>query len=132
MIIYRMTDRIPIKIGGVTFQVAPLSHYQKATLLEFRKTLKGVELIDSFKLTEKVMACSIKGVDGLTLRDGSPYELKWDDSGELTTDCVAELMQVDGFEKMIQVVQKFAFDSITDPKLEGVEIDFGAVPLKKT
>jgi hypothetical protein len=42
-------------------------------------------------------------------------------------------MQVGGFDKMIHVVQKFAFDSITDPNLEGVEIDFGKtpVPIKK-
>jgi len=127
VVIYRLTDRIPVKIGPVTFHLSPLSHYQKAALLDFRRQMKGEEIVEMFKLTERVLACSIKKVDGLTLTDGTDYELSFDQNGELTSDCVGELMQLDSSDKLIEVAQKFAFQGIADLGLDGVEIDLGPV-----
>lgn len=125
MIVYRLTDRIPVKIGEVTFWISPLSHEQKITLMGFLRVRAGEEIQDSLRAAAYALKVSVKAVDGLTLADGSKYELSHEGNA-LTDDCVAELTQLTGADKLVAACAALA-NSIREHKIEGVEIDLKGV-----
>ena len=123
MVIYRMSDRIPVKIKDVTFFLAPLSLSQQGILLSFAKQKEGEEKVDALKTAMKCISFSLKAVEGLTTVDGLPYELEFKEDGTLTDDCVNEILQVNG-DSLVKISLDWAVSGIKPIEIPGVEIDF--------
>lgn len=84
---------------------------------------------------------AIKNVEGLTNKDGTPYELKFiDDKKEaLTDDCTDELLATAFNDKLIYASKQLLnsipseiINPVTGKKLEGVELILEDTPLKKS
>lgn len=131
MIIYRLTDRIPVRIGELTFWLAPLSASQKSELLSLVTVKEGEERVPPMEVAIRTVAMSVKKIEGVTTADGDPYELQFDPNGNLARECVEEIFGLDGAEKMLLACKHFAFQELKDPKLEGVEVDFSKVQTVK-
>jgi hypothetical protein len=132
MVVYKLTDRIPVKIGAATFWIAPLSWGDKARLLSLFKQSAGVELIEPLRAAVETIRVSLKAVDGVQYSDGTEFDCKIDENGCISDEAISELMQVDGIDKLVTVCSMFAMKEINQLELAGVEIDLSKVQsLKK-
>lgn len=133
MIIYRPTDQIPVKIGEVTFWLSPLSHSQRQEILALTVVKAGEERTRPMEMAQLTLSISLRKIVGVNDADGSPYELEFDENGRVTLDCINDIFTLDGADNLIRVSGKFAMNEISDPKLEGVVVDFSQVKtLKKS
>jgi hypothetical protein len=131
MIVYRLTDRLPIKIDELTFWIAPLSFEKKQVLSTYTRMNGGVETIDFQKVAVATLKFTIKGVEGLTLADGSDYELEFDPAGDLTDESVDVLLRLVQNERLIVACSRLA-NEFKEHEIPGVVIDMkGVVTLPK-
>lgn len=125
LIIYPPGFRIPIKMGPLTFHVTLLSVHQKGELGEFYQQHKdGVAKVNAFALTKKVLGSCLKDIEGCARPDGSDYKLSFDQNGELTDECLEEISQIGNLTSVALASQHLSLNGMTDPQIEGVEIDF--------
>jgi hypothetical protein len=126
--IYRKTDRIPVKIGDIVVQLAPLTIHQKTevqqTLLQsringdIREATRGITLAIQY---------SLKGISGLVDSDGNPYALKFSND-ILEEECVSDLLNMEFHDKLTLVcigLVKGVPTEFTDENgkpIEGVEV----------
>jgi hypothetical protein len=130
--IYRTTDRIPVKIGELTFRIAPLSSHQKIEILSCHNTEGGTNYQNASKATFLVVKYGVKAVEGLEYATSDePYELKFDDqtNSALTDECVNELLSMEYREDLVQAcfafmnkVPKEILNPTTGKPLKGVQI----------
>lgn len=133
MIIYRLTDRIPVRIGEVTFWLAPLSASQKSELLSLITVKQGEERVKPMELSVRAIQFALKKIEGVQDASGETYELLVGEDGYVTRECVEEVLGLDGSDLLIRTCKHFALEDITDPKVEGVVVDFANVQtLKKS
>jgi len=123
--IYRMSDRIRLKVDDLEIKIAPLSIHQKAEVEEAASKGTSSALL---KATTSAISYALRDVKGLVDASGNPYELEWDESGKLTEDCISELFNLKASEKLSTIALSLIngipdeFTSpITGEKLEGVE-----------
>jgi hypothetical protein len=129
MIIYRLTDRIPLKIAELTFWVSPLSYEQKSNLLECKKMEGGKEVIDGGRRARLAIKYALKRVDGLMGSDGKPYEVVMDGSA-LSDESVDEIL---GLECVIPLVRACVslMNGVSEREIEGVQFDLKGVVSEK-
>lgn len=125
--ILKLSDRLKLKIGEITFTLAPLSFSQKQELASCTKTVKGEDHFDLLKAQVLYLKYGLKNVEGLECYDGSDYALEFE--GDVLTDnCVSEIINLEEKEKLTtaawQLLQgvKELRDPITGEELEGVEL----------
>lgn len=99
MKIYKVTDKIPVKIDTLEFKISPLQHIQKTNIQ--REILKAEQgdpfaLMDAAKLAIKY---AVKEVKGITDQDDNEYVLEFE-NGELTENCVDDLLNADQEQKL--------------------------------
>lgn len=84
------------KVGEVRFQLGPLSNAQKMELKNFTKFEGGEEKIDTIGRAIKAISWTVKGVAGLYLDEEKkkPYLLAKNEKGELTDECVGDLLNL--------------------------------------
>ena len=130
--IYRTTDRVNIKIGDLTFKLSPLSFYQKMEVTSQKTIEEGQSVEDIMKMTFMSIKFAVKEVEGFVTVDGSKYELSFDEQGNLTDQCVEELLNSEVSEElmysalnMVNGVPSVIRNPITGAKIEGVEIVTG-------
>ena len=118
--IYKMSDRIPVKIHDLKVKIAPLSY-------EVKSVCQGM-IISGNHMQAAVHALknALKEVNGLENADGSSYELEFE-NGELTSTCIDELLNVQWSNEiqmvaisLLQGVPKEFTDPSTGKPLEGV------------
>jgi len=131
MIVYRVTDRIPVKVGELKFWLSPLSYEQKVNLAECTKMKGGEEVVDTSRRAFLAIKYAIKGVEGLKCPDGSDYLLSFEPSGVLSDESVSDIVQLDGWVPLaVYCVQMM--NGISDGAVPGVEVDLkGVVSAKK-
>lgn len=126
MIIYRLTDRIPVKIEGLTFWISPLSQEQKINLLECRKMEGGKEVVDGVKRALLSIKYALKKVDGLKCSDGSAYQVKLDEDGMLSQASIDEIGNLGCAPNLVSACMALLSD-FSKLKLKGVEFDLKGV-----
>lgn len=134
MKIYRCSDRIPVKIGAVTFWLSPLTYGQRTELFSVAsKAKESKEMADQILLAKTTIRFSLKDIDGVEQGDGSPFKLEFDPSGMLTEACFDDLMQLEAISSLVKVAGKFAMEGIHEiSNIDGVEVDLTKVrSLKK-
>lgn len=126
--IYKLSDRIKLKIGELTVVISPLSLHDKneatkmiskgATTADLGMTQDG--------LIHLLKSC-VKDIIGLENADGSPYKLEFVD-GKLTDECVSDLCNLEIHTKLLMVASSLVrgipseFQDQHGNKIEGVEI----------
>ena len=120
-VVYRTSDRLKVKVGGLVFKISPLSKYQKEKIQTLSIENKLMES------AAEAIKCAIKGVDGLTTMNGDDYDLEFDDNKELTDASVDDLMNLGEISELATVcasllngIPKEFIDPYTGKKLKGV------------
>lgn len=92
MKIYRTSDRLQLKIEDIVFYVSPLDYATKMSIQDLGlKAAKG-SMESAMEMFSLVLKRSVKGVKGIENQDGSAYELEKDENGNLTDECVNDLL----------------------------------------
>lgn len=135
MKIYRVTDRIPVKIGDVEFKISPLSFIQRQEIqAKIIEAENGVPmgLMEAARLAVKY---AVKDLTGVTDSEGAEYTLEFE-NGVLTDNCVDDLLNSDDSQRLqllcttlIQGVPKKLVDDKGN-EIKGVVIG-GNAPRKK-
>ncbi len=133
--IYRLTDRIKVKIDDITVTIRPLSKDEKAEIQQ--SVIKGRAKGDFVEATRGIVLAlkyAVKGIDGLIDSDDKPYQLQFDEHKNLTDDCVSELLNMEVTGKLTMVCISLANkipDEFVDEngiKLEGVDVIKAGTP----
>ncbi len=135
--IYRVTDRIRVKIGDITFDLSPLTSLQKADIMSAAMSNGAKGLQESTRLALKY---SVKRVEGLETLDDVPYQVELE-NGVLKDACIDELLNIEISENLNKVclnlmhgVPQTFLDPQTGQPIEGVEVvkkDSGELAEKK-
>lgn len=121
--ILRLKDRVKLKTGDVVFTIAPLNQLQKTEIVACTETKGGSDMINLTKASALYIKYSVKDMKGVKDFNDKEYELEFDDSGDLTDDCVSELMTLDEKNVLIQSSGAFIHGIGDIEKLEGVEVE---------
>jgi hypothetical protein len=127
MIVYRTSDRIPVQINGLKFLLSPLSFAEKTALLSCVKMQGGKEVVDGGKRAFMALKLAVKGVEGLSLADGSAFPISFDGDGHLADSCVDDLLQLDECIPLAQSCTRLLNGPLDIAKVEGVTVDYGGV-----
>lgn len=123
--IYKMSDRIKIKIGDVEFKLSPLNLDQKAEITEAMSKGRRGDTKSMIHGGRLLIKYSVKGVNGLQNQDGSAYSLNFE-NGILNDETSDELLNLDFAETLLMVCTNLVnkipkeFTGIDGTKLEGV------------
>lgn len=126
--IYKLSDRIPVKIGNITITISPLTVDQK---VEIETHMLAHRRGDNKAGSQGIVAAvkyAVKSISGVEDGDGNPYTLQFDSSGQLTDECVSDLFNL-GMDKQLSLVctalTRGVPDQFTDESgrpIEGVEL----------
>lgn len=130
MIVYKTSDKIPVKIGDLTFMLSPMKWAHKQEIADLIKKRSGNDVLEPVKEAFLTLKYSVKAVRGAKCADGTDYELPIDENGIATDEGVEDLFQFDSVPSLITVALTW-FDKVKEIKLDGVSVDFGAVETKK-
>lgn len=105
MRIPRMTDRVKLSVGELTFIVAPLSRDQKREISQTTVTIEGGEpQMNLWEAQALYLKYGLKKIEGLKDYHGKDYVLKFENNG-LTEECLSELWYVqDNLEHAISYI----------------------------
>jgi len=78
MKIRKTTEKIPVKVGELTFKISPLTFEQKC---EIQNVLMAGTAISVLKASKLSIKYAVKDIEGLENSDGSKYEVKFDEVG---------------------------------------------------
>lgn len=92
--IYRLTDRISVKINDIVVKVGPLSVHDKTqiqSLMLNGQLTKNLPMITEGIIT--AIQCAVKDISGLKDIQGNEYKLQFENN-KLTKECVDELLNI--------------------------------------
>lgn len=128
--ILRITDRVDFKIGEVTFTCAPLNKDQKMEITSSFIEKGKDQKFNLAKAQQLYLKYSIKGISGVEDFHGNKYELSFDENGNLTDDCLSEILQIEQNPKLLTALwqnlngyNEDLRDPVTNEKLEGVALE---------
>lgn len=125
--IYRLSDRIKVKIDDITVTISPLSNHQKA---EIQTQLLGLHRGDLHAATKGMllsMKYAVKDIEGLEDADGE-YKCQFDENGHITDETLEDLYNLENSVKLLQVCQELVsgvpkeFRDKDGVPIEGVEV----------
>lgn len=131
MRIYKITDKIEFKVGNLSFKVSPLSLLQKVTLESLMQKATSKNLDDITQATSYALKCGLKEVKGFEDAEGNPYELQFDDNGELTQSCIDELMNIQETMSIVNVCSNLLNGTNFEKLPDGVSLVESKLPKKK-
>lgn len=120
--IYRVTDRIRIKIGDIVAIISPMSLETKSEIQAMM--LEGQKAGDIIKLNNAMMLAlrkCLKGVEGLTDANDNTYELQFKD-GMVAESCLDDLTNMQFSPELLKVCAEFVNAVPKKFDIPGVEI----------
>lgn len=137
-IIYRKTDLIKLQIGDLIFSLKPLSYLERTEIMGCLVNNEGEVVENAAKATFLAIRYTIRKIDGATLSDGSKYELEFNEAGNISDECIDDLLNIDTDGKLGLAITNFLkgipsklIDPNTNKELKGVKIILGkGVPKK--
>lgn len=129
MKIYKLSDRIKLRIADVELTLAPLTRVQKydiqSSIFKWESTKEATHLIEG---SFKAVKYGVRGISGVHGLDGSEYKLSFD-GDVLSDDCVEELLNSELSNEitvsaisLLNGIPKKIINPMTGKELEGVEI----------
>ena len=100
--ILRLSDRVKLKVGTVTFILAPLSNDKK---MEVRATIKhdgGEQVFDHGMAQHLYIKYSLKDLLGVEDYHGDSYKLEFE-GDYLTDECVSEICNLSQKDELMSV-----------------------------
>lgn len=128
--ILKMTDRIKINVGKVSFTIAPLNQFQKIEISEQQKIGVGGDVeFDLMRAQTLLVKYGLKDIEGAFDLDGEPYKLEFD-GDVLSDDCISEVFTLEQRPDYVtahwQCLNEFP-DKLVSPydgkKLKGVALE---------
>ena len=116
--ILKRTDRIKFKVGEVIFTLAPFTYEQKMEMSECVTTKSGISRVDMFKTQTLMLKYGVKGIEGV-----DDYELEFDSNGNLTDECISELLYLDQSITMLSACYEVHNGLPDKLQTEGVELE---------
>ena len=122
--IYRTSDRIRVKIGGLVVTISPLGFDQKS---EIQALALSTSLVDGLDSAKKAVKYSVKDVEGLEDSNGA-YKIEFDESGvsEESLDILFNTAVSDNLAftclNLLKSIPKEFINPHTGKKLKGVSI----------
>ena len=131
--VYRVTDKLPVKIGDIIFQISPLTFAQRAEIqADLTKAAKG-DLSKATDASYKAIKYAVKSVENLTNIDGTPYQVTLENK-ILTDECVNDLLNLEEYMKLSAVTTNLINgvpEKICDAEgkvIEGIELLYKTLP----
>ena len=93
--VLRDCDRVTITIGEVEFDLKPLNYWQKNEIMDLAEMEGGELKSNTRKATIFAMKSSIRDVRGLEDLHGNPYKVEFNEAGDLTDECVTDLLNLE-------------------------------------
>lgn len=133
MIVYRPSDRIPVKISELTFWLAPLTFQQKVHMEDLAMQVQGKKIVDLAQLSFLSVKYCLKILDGdIKYSDGSQFKLEFDKDGILTDDSTNDVLNLGRISLTLIKSCTAMLQDIATAKIEGAEIDIKSmVNIKK-
>jgi len=100
--ILRLTDRVKLKVSGVTFYLAPLSNEKKIEISSCTTTVAGEMVTDLARAQHLYIKYSLKDIHGVETYSGDPYKLIFE-GDNLTDDCVSEVFNLAQKEELMYI-----------------------------
>lgn len=134
MVVYRKSDRIKLKVGELEVHLAPMTFMEKSTV-------QDMVMENAMKGSMHALKCAVKNIKGLTLNDGSEYELQFEND-LLTDECIDDLTNIQNIDELfiacldlLNGVPSEFRNPVTGEVLQGIEIikeQSGETPEKKS
>jgi len=124
MIVYKTSDKIPVKIGKFTVVVSPLSASQYASVMGLKSGGVGNDTESGVKMALLALKYAVKGFDSeikVEYSDGSTFKLGFDELGFLNDDSLDSLVQIMGPVEMTLLANKVLVNQFK--ALDGAEIE---------
>lgn len=122
--IYRVTDRIPVKVDDIVVTISPLTIQQKSEVEAIGASGGSAALLNA---SLKALKYAIKDISGLENADGSGYKLEFDPDGSLSDACLDDIYNIQQSLKLITISLNLVnnipdefYDPVTGVPLEGV------------
>ena len=122
MKLYKTTDRIPVKIGEITFWLSPMKWEHKILVANAIKTKSGDTHVTASQAKVAIKYC-LKKVDGLQNHDGTELVLDMDAEGVLTDDAVEDVLLLESVPSLVTLALSW-INGPTEIDLDGVTVDF--------
>ena len=133
MIIYKTTDRIPVKIGEVVIEISPLSASQYLRVIGLTKMKAGEEVSDPTAMALETIRYAVKSLQcNDTFADGSQLVLNVSGDGGLDEESLNCLLQVVGINNLSQISAKLLSEGIKQWDIPGVEVQLDSSTPKKS
>ena len=129
MVIYRVTDRIPVKLDdNITIMISPLSGLQKTAIMSSTKMKGGKAVSDGAAMISNTIKFCLKEIHGVdaTFPNGDKFELEFV-NGELTEDSLNGALQILDTNKMVMIASRLYRTGISSMEIEGVTVDYDNV-----
>lgn len=133
--IYRLTDRIKVKVDDIIITISPLSIQQKSEVEAEGASGGSAALL---KASLKALKYAIKDIEGLENAEGSAYKLEFDPDGSLSDACLDDLFNVQQSLKLITIALNLVnnipdefYDPVTGVPLDGVSFVKSKEPARK-
>ena len=107
--IYRLTDRIEVKLHDLKIKLSPLTLDQKTEIHSLVQ--EGAQKSDTtliLKATRIALKYCIKEIQGLQDMDDGDYELEFDDNGHLSDDNVEDLLNMSYSQELATICSTMA------------------------
>lgn len=123
--IYRISERIPLRVGDLEIQISPLALDQKAEISDV--VGDGMSTAKLLRGSALALKYCVKSVSGLEDGEGA-YSLEFQEDGNLSDDAVNELFNMQGNDKLTAIclsllngIPEEFMDPLTGEPLKGVE-----------
>ncbi len=101
--IYRCSDRLPVKIGDITFKISPLTFQARSEIQSDLMLASKGDMERAVQASYKSIKHAVKDISGLETYDGEDYKLSFDNEGSLTDECVSDLLNLEVFTELAMV-----------------------------
>lgn len=116
--ILRLTDRVKLTVGDVSFYLAPYTWGQKMEMSNCTYTKSGQAIVDTYKIQILMLKYGIKNVEGI-----DDFDLKFDADGNLTDESISELLYLEQTTKMINAAYEIHNGLPDKIETEGVALE---------
>lgn len=97
IVVNKTTDEIPVPIGKRVVIISPLSQDQQVMISQFRAQEGGKDVSNYAQMAVETLKYGIKSIEGfddVEFRDGSPFELEFENGKvkEESLNCLARIL----------------------------------------
>lgn len=131
-IIYRITDRIEIKIDDFKIKIRPMTIAERSQVVEALSEAQKSNSVAKINEASLIpIRICLKGLDGVQDSNGEPYQLQFEDDGLLTEECLSDLLSMGSQGKIAEICMGLLNGIPEKLQIEGVEFAKPSAKKKK-